>query len=363
MKKQSRKLRRFQQWKSAYVMRCRRAAHPRKVARRSSSSGTKAVSSTLVAPSHFVLISTKGHQTGTDVSDYFNFLAALRAVKPGKVVIDMSGVRRMIVDAALLFKAELSRLQQLRGVHIEAIAPMSHRTQEVLKQTGIDKLLNLKIEVAPMREDVIHWRIAEGPRTGVDPVDLEPMMADIENVTGLATHPVYQGIIESIGNCAEHAYKSHPEVTWSMPKSPSWWVFQQVKDGVLVVVVCDLGIGVNRALPLTLANEQGLMKKLMHVVRKTKGADTRALLAAMEYGRSSTGLHERGRGMKNAHAVINDHGEGDFYAISNKGCYVYRKSSATAVGESRAVKLRYSIHGTIMGWRLPLKPIPTQGMS
>jgi hypothetical protein len=78
-------------------------------------------------------------------------------------------------------------------------------------------------------------------------------------------------------------------------------------------------------------------------------------LAAMEYGRSSTGLHERGRGMKNAHAVINDHGEGDFYAISNKGCYTYRKSSPSTAGQSKTVKLRHSIHGTILGWRLPLE--------
>lgn len=301
-------------------------------------------------------------QNGSDVNEYFEFLFKLRSIQSGDLTIDMSGVRRMVVDAALLFKAELSRLIQLRSIRFEAIAPTSLRTQQVLKQTGIDKLLNLKIDIEPSREDVIHWRIAEGSRAGVDPLDLEPMMADIEEVTGLATHPVYQGIIESIGNCAEHAYKDHPAVTWKMPESPSWWVFQQVKDGILMVVVCDLGIGVNRALPLTLANEQGLLKKLMHLVRHTKGEDARALFAAMEYGRSSTGLHERGRGMKNAHAVINDHGQGDFYAISNKGCYTYRKTSPSTEGRSKIFKLRHSIHGTILGWRLPLERASTESI-
>ena len=363
MKKLREKQRRFQSWKSAYVMRLRWASRPRKkrcLPRRGRASSD---SQALTAPSHFILLSTKSYQNGTDVNEYFEFLKTLRAVNSRKLVIDMRGVRRMIVDAALLFKAELSRLVQLRSIRIDAIAPTSHRTQQVLKQTGIDRLLNLNIEGEPSREDVIRWRIAEGPRTGVDPVSLEPMMADIEEVTGLATHPVYQGIIESIGNCAEHAYKAHPDVTWGMPDSPSWWVFQQVKDGVLMVVVCDLGIGVNRALPLTLANEQGLLKKLMHLVRRTKGQDTRALMAAMEYGRSSTGLHERGRGMKNAHAVINDHGEGDFYAISNRGCYVYQKLSPSTEGHHRTVKLRHSIHGTILGWTLPLAQTSQQGMS
>lgn len=362
MKKQRRKQKRFQSWKSAYVMRLRKASTPKGGAHRPHQRRSGVTNETLIAPSHFIVLSAKSFQSGSDVNEYFAFLTALRAVQSRNLVIDMRGVRRMIVDAALLFKAELSRLVQLRRIRIDAIAPTSHRMQQVLRQTGIDKLLNLEIDIELQREDVIHWRIAEGARTGVDPIELEPMMADIEEVTGLATHPVYQGIIESIGNCTEHAYKDHPDVTWKMPESPSWWVFQQVRDGVLTVVVCDLGIGVNRALPLTLANEQGLMKKLMHIVRRTKGEDSRALLAAMEYGRSSTGLHERGRGMKNAHAVINDHGEGDFYAISNKGFYVYRKDTPSAAGQSRTVKLRHSIHGTILGWRLPLERISPQGM-
>ena len=363
MKKQRHKQRRFQNWKSAYVMRLRRKSRQREAKHLHRPHRINLKNPVLIAPSHFILLSMKSYQSGTDVNEYFEFLRMLRAVNSPDLLIDMSGVRRMIVDAALLFKAELSRLVQLRGIRIEAIAPMSYRTQQVLKQTGIDRLLNLNIELEPSREDVIHWRIAEGPRADVDSSLLEPMMADIEEVTGLATHPVYQGIIESIGNCAEHAYKNHPDVTWQMPGNPSWWVFQQVKDGVLTVVVCDLGIGVNRALPLTLANEKGLLRKLMHIVRGTKGEDCRALLAAMEYGRSSTGLHERGRGMKNAHAVINDHGEGNFFAMSNTGYYLYRKTLSAVEGEHTTVKLRHSINGTILGWMLPLKQASRQGMS
>jgi hypothetical protein len=363
MKKLRDKQRRFQSWKSAYAMRLRKYSKSKKVHGNPKKHHSGVGQIFLSAPSHFIIISSKSWQNGSDVNNYFSFISDLRSVQAGNLTIDMSGVRRMIVDAALLFKAELSRLIQLRGIRLNAIAPTSQRTQQVLKQTGIDKLLNLKIDVEPSREDVIHWRIAEGPRSDeFDPSDLEPMMADIEKVTGLATHPVFQGIIESIGNCVEHAYKDHPDITWRMPESPGWWVFQQVKDGILVVVVCDLGIGVNRALPLTLSKEEGLLKKLMHLVRRTRGEDARALLAAMEYGRSSTGLHERGRGMKNAHAVINDHGEGDFYAISNKGCYTYGKSSPSTVGQSKAVKLRHSIHGTILGWRLPLAQASTESI-
>lgn len=342
-------------------MRLLQNSKPRKLKnKRRNAKGTELV---IAAPSHFVLISQTRRQNGSDVRKYFVFLSELRAVNAPEVVIDMSGVRRMVVDAALLFKAELSRLVQTHAIRIKAIPPASSRTQQVLKQTGIDRLLNLSIDVLPEHEDVVHWRIAEGPRNKVDPMALEPILADIEELTGLATHPVYQGIIESMGNCVEHAYKDHPEVNRRMPVDPGWWVFQQVKDERLFVVVCDLGIGINRALPLTLANEQGLLRKLMHVVRRAKGEDNRALLAAMEYGRSSTGLHERGRGMRNAHAVVDDHGEGDFYAISNRGCYVYRKTRTEVVGKNQTVKLRHSINGTILGWSLPLTRTPQESLS
>ena len=363
MKKLSDKQRLFQRWKNAYAMRVLREANPREPHKGGRPSGPRQISQVLEAPSHFVLISKNKNQNGSDVNKYFEFLAKLRTVSTSEILIDMSRVRRMVVDAALLFKAELSRLALVNGVRVSAIPPGSERTQQVLKQTGIDQLLNLSIDLPLNREDVVHWRIAEGPRTKVDPTTLAPIMADIEAVTGLATHPIYQGIIESMGNCVEHAYKDHPDVNRKMPVDPGWWVFQQVKDETLFVVVCDLGIGVNRALPLTLENEQGLLRKLMHVFRRTKGDDNRALLAAMEYGRSSTGLYERGRGMRNAHAVVNDHGEGDFYAISNKGCYVYKKGTAETAGNYKTVKLRHSINGTILGWRLPLKRTPLKGLS
>ena len=265
----------------------------------------------------------------------------------------MSDVRRMVSDATLLFKAELSRLVQIRGTTLTAIAPKSARTQQVLKQTGIDKLLNLTIGMAPDREDVVHWRIAEGHRDSVDPNTLESIMADIEEVTGMSAHPVYQGIIESMGNCVEHAYKPHPEITHALPVNPGWWVFQQVKDGKLHLLVCDLGIGVRRALPLTLRNEPTLLKKLMHLTRRTRGTDSRALLAAMEYGRSGTGEHQRGKGMRNAHAVVDDMGEGEFAAFSHKGCYLYRRDKDGRT-HRRTVRLKYSINGTILRWQLPL---------
>ena len=359
MKRLSKKYKCYLHRKSGFAIKKARAKNTvidKRRRRRSSSSrvGRAGDKTLLVAPSHFLLMSKTRDRQSEHVRNFFDFLMKLRLVKPGPIVIDMSDVKHMVADAALLFKAELSRLVQARGISIEAISPNSVRIQQVLKQTEIHKLLKLTIELSPDREDVVHWRIAEGPCHHVDPVSLEPIMADIEAVTGMASHPVYQGIIESMGNCVEHAYKAHPEVTRPMPSNPGWWVFQQVKDGTLAVYVCDLGIGVNRALPLTLASEQGLLKKLLYVARRVKGEDCRSLIAAMEYGRTVSGLHHRGKGMRNAHAVIDDLGAGDFYAISNRGCYTYRRTPGSTGGSSRTVKLHHSINGTILGWVVPL---------
>lgn len=319
--------------------------------RRWSSGGEPGV---LVGPAHFVLFSQGDQSASNGIDAFFSFLSKLRATKVSDLRIDMSGVKLMVADAALLFKAELSRLIQVKKVRVTAVPPTSERTMQVLKQTGMDRLLNLKIDSEPDREDVVHWRIAEGPRTVVDPSALADIMTDIESVTGMESHPIYQGIIESMANCVEHAYKCHPDVTRKMPENPGWWVFQQVKDDTLHVYVCDLGIGVRRSLPLTLAGEIGLYRKLMFVARTAKGQDNRALLAAMEYGRTSTGQKQRGKGMRNAHKVVDDLGEGGFCAMSNAGCYLYSRKLGHKEGSYRTIKLRHSIQGTILGWNLPL---------
>ena len=317
---------------------------------------------TICAPSKFIIYSGKKNLDSSDIDLYFEFINKIRTYKLHELRIDFTNVTRMVVDAALLFKAELSRLITINNVKVTAIPPKSDRTKQVLKQTKIDKLLGLTIDSTPNREDVVHWRVAEGPRTHVDPNTLAEIMDDIESATGMESHPIYQGIIESMANCVEHAYKEHPDVKRPMPNDPGWWVFQQVKNETLWVVVCDLGIGVRRSLPLNLAGEQGLLKKLFHLVRKAKGNDNRALLAAMEYGRSSTGNTQRGKGMRNAHRVVDEIGEGHFFAVSNQGCYAYQKEKNQHKGAHQTVKLRYSINGTLLGWMLPLKRITQESL-
>lgn len=354
MKKLHQKRKRYQLRKSRSVMRLRQKATRRSKPRRGRSSPVG--HGTLIAPPQFVLHASNGGRAMSEhVDAYFYFLSRLRETRTAVLHIDMSRVKRMFVDAALLFKAELSRLIETNNTQVVSIPPKSNRTKQVLKQTGMDRMLSLSIDGEPDREDVVHWRVAEGPSTTVDPSALAPIMADIESVTKMESHPVYQGIIESMSNCVEHAYKPHTDVKCKFPENPGWWVFQQVREGVLHVVVCDLGIGFRRSLPLTLAGEKGVYRKLMHVARMAKGQDNRALLAAMEYGRTSTGQHQRGKGMRNAHKVVDDLGEGVFFALSNAGCYVYSKNAERSEGDRRTVKLRHSINGTILGWKLPLK--------
>ncbi|MFM6965845.1 MAG: hypothetical protein ACKOWD_01485 [Rhodoferax sp.] len=354
MKKLSSKRRLFQLKKSRDAIRRRQKLNGLRKSPRTYASKSQRERGTLVAPSHFVIYSKSGGAISREIDEFFRFLKLLRETTASDLLIDMSGVKRMVVDAALLFKAELSRLIEVGKTRIKTTPPSRDRTLQVLKQTGMDRLLNLNIEGSPSREDVVHWRIAEGPSSTVDSSALNLIMTDIEEVSGLESHPVYQGIIESMANCVEHAYKPHHEVSRIMPTSPGWWVFQQVREGTLHVVVCDLGIGIRRSLPLTLAGEETMYKKLMHLYRRTKGEDNRALLAAMEYGRSSTGQKQRGKGMRNAHKVVDDLGEGTFFALSNAGCYTYHRNRRHDIGRHTTVKLRHSIHGTILGWRLPL---------
>lgn len=353
MKKPNKKMLRHQHQKSVQCMRRRQRIN--QSLRRKLPRNQRHPKGKIVAPESFVLLASRRHGR-RQVNDYFAFLHVLRTTTQGaSIVIDMRGVTFMVADATLLFKAELSRLLQCRAPRIEAIAPTSLRIQEVLIQTGIAAMLRLKMEATPSRDDVVHWRVAEGTSDRADPALIGDITEDIERVTGVTPHPIYQGIVESIANCVEHAYQPHPEVTRALPTSPGWWVFQQVKDGELTVIVCDLGIGIHRALPLSLADEPGLLQRLRASLDLAlKGRDVRALKAAMEIGRTSTKRRERGRGMRNAHNVIDEVGKGTFFAISNKGFYRYTRTKNTQNAARESLSLRHSINGTMLGWRLPL---------
>ena len=304
----------------------------------------------LLAPSFFTIAAALNERSPA-AQDFLAFLHRIRTYRGKHLCIDMSRVARLIVNAALLFKAELCYLNA-RGVQLSGKPATKTRTQQVLTQTGIAELLGIPRAKAVDREDTLHWRYASGVWTRAQPSRLAALL---DPNLDPATSSLYTGMIESVSNAIEHAYLDHPTRRRLLPEQDGWWGFQQLRDGMLSTCICDLGIGIAKALPVRLSTEPDLLHRLMALLTHVKGADVQSILAAIEYGRSSTNQPQRGKGLRDAHRVVDDAGEGHFQLASNRGFYFYKRDPGKKEATKGTRRLQGSIAGTIYYWSFPLK--------
>lgn len=305
----------------------------------------------LVAPAEFALYGSR-HASTASTRAFCEFIRRIRDFRGRRLSIDMSGVQRMRSGGTLLFMAELSH-QAARGCVLDGIAPRKMRVQQVVRQTGLEKLLRFNLQITVDREDVVHWRCVSGPYDRVESEVIGGMLVDAQ---ASMEEPLYRGTIESVANCVEHAYKDHPDRRLMVAGQDGWWVFRQIRDGYMTMCVCDLGIGVANALPLKLKDEPDLLKRLLYVFRRLKGRDRRAMLAALEYGRTATKSTHRGRGMRDVMRVIDEAGSGSFMWLSRRGFFQYSRDGADREPKQKTGRLDDSIYGTICMWRFPIAP-------
>lgn len=303
----------------------------------------------ITAPAYFCIFPFADRNTNA-VGEFFAFLREVRNYKGSHLVIDMSRVTRLVATATLIFKAELCYLRA-KGVNISGILPKKERIHQVLTQTGLCGLLKLPEAKVLDREDIVHWTHASGTWTLAEPDKLQAFLCIADNPH---TKELFRGMIESVSNCVEHAYQEHPQRRHLGSHFDGWWGFQQLRNGELTTCIFDIGIGIANALPIKLRNEPGLLNKLLAAFRRLRGKDVQSISAAIEYGRTSTGLQERGKGLRDAHKVIDSAGMGQLTIISNRGLYAYTRQGGKTVGNTVTRALQGSIHGTMYCWRYPL---------
>ena len=77
----------------------------------------------------------------------------------------------------------------------------------------------------------------------------------------------------------------------------------------------------------------------------------------MAYGRSGTKQDERGKGSRDALALLEKHGNGELYLLGNAGCLHY-ECIKNVVTLKQVTALAFDIKGTIIWWNLHLGDAP-----
>lgn len=162
---------------------------------------------------------------------------------------------------------------------------------------------------------------------------------------------IWPGVSEAINNVTDHAYKGERADGFQHASDTKWWMFTHVKDDVFYAAICDLGIGYRRTVPMTIPESfQTMIASLL----MGKNPDSRAIETAMKYGVSSTKQENRGKGSRDALAVLKSHRQGELLVASNTGWVHYKLKKGATEPDVSSYSLKVDIMGTIVWWRLPL---------
>jgi len=281
-------------------------------------------------------------------------ITVLKLHKPVK--LNFRDTRSLYVSGAVLLYAELDRIIKLSDLQkpVTIIEPRQRRPREVLKQIGIHQLTGDKSDIVPAREDVVFWKATKGSTQSGDV--LGPILefvterANRDHVEQVEISGVWRGISEAVANTVEHAYEKPRGDGFYGLEDSKWWMFTQIRDQYFTAAVCDLGCGYRKTIDLNIPESfRAEWLKIM----AGKNRDATAIQIAMEYGRSGTRLTHRGKGSRDALAVLEKHGKGTLTILSNTGWVNFEYSDGALV-RNESGKLGIDIGGTIIWWRLPL---------
>lgn len=280
------------------------------------------------------------------------FLMKLRRLildKKKNVCINFNATRKITASAMISFLAEvdtlISRSPLGRGC-ITFTHPRMEKIESILKQIGFYELLKKKSRETKDFDDVAYWNYASGSHT--DTQQASESMKEIElKISQKAQRKLYKGFSEAMANCVEHAYYGEQNQDDSCTK---WWAFAGVKENILVVVICDKGIGIPASLPLTRQDE--IIESFKNLLKLRKLNDSAMIKIASQMGRTRTKQGNRGKGLKDIKAIIDSLNEGNLTIYSNKGYYRYFRNNKKLDDFRKDQKS--SVCGTIVEWAIPL---------
>lgn len=224
----------------------------------------------------------------------------------------------------------------------------SDRVKQVLKQIGLAEKLGINHHVDVNRSDVSIWKYVSGSEVDMTTAGehFEQLCID-HGVPEKHIAALFNAFSEAVDNAHGHAYdqniisKVHDQ---EFPKDKRWWMFFGIIDAQIIVVVCDLGLGI----PRTVLRD-GFVEEIRGFVGKITGSsrdDGKLIKATIDRSRSRTGEDFRGKGMfRLKRAILDEHG-GMLQIHSNAGYYRFKGSEIVR-------NFKVPVLGTVIGWSIP----------
>ncbi len=269
----------------------------------------------------------------------------------GRVFINFSQTEYISAAAMLSFLAEIEVLitESPLGQRVIAFShPENDKVESILKQVGFYGLLKKAERQTKEYDDVTFWKYASGVCS--EPVLAKEIFAEVKQEIQMAgSKKLYRGFVEAMSNSVEHAYAVVKQLGDGGATS-KWWAFAGIKDGNLIFVICDKGVGIPNTLPATQKGNIDTIFKLLGIIGRK---DSSFIKAATNLSKTSTLLPNRGKGFKDIKSVIDTHDSARLSIFSNRGRYMYKGVDRGKIKEI-AYDYKHSVNGTIIEWLLPL---------
>jgi hypothetical protein len=269
--------------------------------------------------------------------------------KSHRVSINFNNTKQITAAAMISFLAEVDTIISQSSLGRNCITfthPKVDKVESVLKQIGFYDLLNKQKRATKDYDDVAYWNYASGSNS--DTQQASGAIKEIEaKISHRAQKKLYKGFTEAMANCVEHAYIENINAN---DVNTKWWAFAGIRNNMLVVVICDKGIGISKSLPLT--RKEGMIEQFRNALQLKRLNDSAMIKIASRMGKTRTQQGNRGKGLKDVKSIIDTLNEGHLGIYSNKGYYRYfRKDS---VLQDYMKEQKTSVCGTIIEWAIPL---------
>lgn len=267
-----------------------------------------------------------------------------------KIILDFSAIKSLHSCGTLLLAAQIERILNSAefSITVEATYPTDATVEQMFQHIGLLNKLGLNSRVKELdSSDVIPWLYVSGYEGDLESVAENLPRIFVEGSNYALRMALLSGMAEAVANSSEHAYDEDSRKIETHGKNQKWWLFARQVDEYIVVVICDLGLGIPGTLE---ANWKDELASILKTRSGMKRKDHKMIELAFTVGKSSTNEQHRGKGLKDILKVVREQKVGAISIYSNKGSY----SIDNILGTKFSGDDKTSICGTIIQWKVPI---------
>lgn len=321
---------------------------------------------TVYAPPILCIYNDKNH---TKTTDFLQDLRNACKIEKQIVTICFRNTQGITAAAGILMLSEVDRLVSRYGSSrfkvsapvkkIDKFGNSKNTVDMVLHQIGFYRLLGqTPLQPANLPPSVECWNVESGVVAESETAG-QMLKAISSRLPKATTSSLYRGAVEALSNCVEHAYPSIRQDGLNIA-CKKWWMFTAIISGRLVVIVCDLGVGI----PNTIHHTQSasLIQQIFSMFGFTANSEAGWIKTATLVKETRTQETNRGKGGGDLRNLIKVDTSARLSIFSNKGRYLHAtvasKNGKGTLSPEYLMDHKNSIFGTIVEWSVDTRSLP-----